>query len=255
MKKMLLCFALIVLSTPADARTLQMKFTPHEGQNLRMDAGLQAISGNLANSSARILQPDGDVGKRGSFSLAVFNAGASAFNIGPECVTITFADSTPGTVISYDRLLKEEKKRQMWLAIATGLSAASNSLSAAYAGNTNGTVNYSGTTIGRYGSTQAFGTATYSGYDAGAAQAARMAADAENSRRFADLAANGQAALDALKVNLRTTTVDPGATVGGAIMFEVPKALRKSKVPLEMVIRVSAGTEVHEFAVTLASTK
>jgi hypothetical protein len=257
MKRLMLCGAMMVatVSMPAEARKLQMSFTPHQGQTLRMDAGLHAINSELPSSSARILQPDGDVRKRGSFSLAVFNAGPAPFNIGPENVTITFADGTPGIVIGYDRLVKEEKNRQMWMAIATGLGAAANSMSAAYAGNTSGTVNYSGTTTGRYGSTTTHGTASYSGYDAGAAQAAIANADAENHQRFAALAANGQAALEALKQNLRTTTVDPGGTAGGAIMFEVPKALRGSKTPLEMVIHVATGAETHDFAVTLASDK
>jgi hypothetical protein len=252
MKKMLLFVAIAAISSAADARGLKMTFTAHEGQTLRMDAGLAAISGNLPNSSARILQPEGDVRKRGSFSLAVFNAGKTPFNIGPENVSITFADGSTGTVITYERLVKEEKKRQMWLAAATILGAAADSMSAANAGYTSGSASYSSTTNGRYGSTTTYGTAYYSGYDAAAARSAQDAANARTDANVASLIDYDQRALAALKVNLRTTTVDPGQSVGGAIMFEVPKPLRGSKQPLQMVIHVTTGAETHDFAATLA---
>jgi hypothetical protein len=43
-----------------------------------------------------------------------------------------------------------------------------------------------------------------------------------------------------------------GDGVDGAIMVEVPKPLRGSKQSLQRVIHVTAGTETHDFAATLA---
>jgi hypothetical protein len=48
----------------------------------------------------------------------------------------------------------------------------------------------------------------------------------QNQMMFSQLSQNNAARMNALKDNIRTTTVDPDNYVGGAIIFEIPKSGR-----------------------------
>jgi hypothetical protein len=176
----------IAIASPAVAAKFTMQLTPSAEQVARMEAGVAAVDNSAAGSSVRLLQAEGDLKKRGSIQVLVMNHGASAFNFGPENVTAKLGDGTPVAIITYERLVKEEKRRQTWRAIAVGLAAAGNSMNAANAGYYHGTGTYSGSTFGTFGSTPynsfSSGTVMVSGYNAGQAQLAQSAAKGRSRR-------------------------------------------------------------------------
>lgn len=215
-------------------------------QRARMDSGVEAVDSALPNSSVRVVESEEKVSKRGQFSVAVFNASGAPINFGTENVTVAVGNSPPMPTVTYERLVKEEKNRMMWAAVAAGLNAASNNIAASQAGYSSGTVAYSGATYGRYGTVNSYGTGSYSGYNAGAAYAAQATANTQNEQIFGRLAAESAASLQALKANLRTTTIDPGSSFGGLIMFDIPPKARKPAEPIPIRIIVEIAGEKHE---------
>lgn len=243
--------ALGVCSTAALADRFAMQLNPTPPQVARMQDGVAAIDDSSATSSVRLVQAEGDLKKRGSIELLVMNQGDRPFNFGPENVTATLADGTPVAIITYEQLVHEEKVRETWAAVAAGLAAAGNSMSAANSGYYSGRVNYSGSTFGTFGSTpyssSTFGSATISGYDYGRAQAAQSIANAQNSEMFARMAENNTANMQTLKAYMRTTTVDPQQMFGGTVTFELPKSARGAKTDVPMTFIVTINGEQHKF--------
>lgn len=255
-KKLLLISLTAIMATPdcAFAKSKRLDIISlGDAQHSRMDAGVEAVDSNLEHGSVRILENEEKIGKRGQFSVLVFNASQSPANFGSENVSISVKGGDVAQVIPYERLLKEEKNRQMWAAIATGLSAASNNMAASQAGYSSGFASYSGSSYGRYGTVNSFGTATYSGYNGAAAYAAQSDANAQNQQMFDRLATSNAAGMEALRANLRTTTVDPGASYGGLITFELPKSARSSKKPVELIITVEFSGDQHVFSGAIAA--
>ena len=239
--------ATAVSPTSALAAKLRLDLTASADQRTRMDNGIEAVDADLPGSSVRILESEEPVRKRGVLLIYVLNAGGEPVNFGPENVTIESEAGEAFEVIPYDTLVKEEKNRQMWAAIATGLAAASNSYNAS-------------TSATSYGSFNAYGSGgwsrgNYSTYNPAAASMATSLANTQNQQSFDRLATNRVASMEALKVNMRTTTVDPGKDFGGQVTFELPKALRSSKVPVPLRIKVRMGAEEHVIAGTLAAWK
>jgi hypothetical protein len=254
----LVAFAAIAsasISTPAIATKFSMQLSPGPQQISRMQSGVAAVDDSAGASSVRLIQAEGDIKKRSSIELLIMNHGDKPFNFGPENVTAKLADGTPVAIITYEQLVHEEKRRETWAAIAVGLGAAANSMSAATSGYYSGTATYSGSTYGSFGSTpysaNSFGTATYSGYNAGQAQLSQSVANAQNQASFANMAEQNAANMQALKAYMRTTTVDPQQLFGGAVIFELPKEARDSKADVPMTFVVTINGEEHQFAVEL----
>jgi hypothetical protein len=245
--------ALLILSAaqPALAAKFTMQLKAGSEQTMRMEGGLAAVDSHAAGSSVRLMQHEGDLKKRGAVQLLVMNHGDRQFNFGPENVTAKLADGTAVAIISYDRLVREEKKRQTWAAIAGGLAAAANSMNAANAGRVSGTAAYRGSTFGTFGATPynatTFGTATISGYDHGRAQVAQSLANQQNQQNFAAMAAQNEGRMEALKLNMRTTTVDPQQMFGGTVVFELPKSVHKGKSDVPVTFLVTIEGEQHAF--------
>lgn len=243
--------AIALVSSPALASKFNMQLTPGPQQVARMQDGVAAVDDSSAVSSVRLIQDDDEIKKRGSIELLVMNQGDKPFNFGTENVTAKLADGTPVTIITYERLVHEEKVRETWAAIAAGLAAAGNSMSAANSGYYSGTVHYSGNTFGSFGGTpynsSTFGSATVSGYNYGAAQAAQSAANAQNAAMFDRMAENNAASMQALKAYMRTTTVDPQQMFGGTVTFELPKEARESKADVPLTFVVTINGEEHKF--------
>ena len=124
-------------------------------------------------------------------------------------------------------------------------------MSAANAGYVSGTASYSGSTFGSFGrtpySSTTSGTATYSGYDYGRAQAAQAIVNQQNQANFARLAETNAANMSALKVNMRTTTVDPQQMFGGTVIFELPKSVQSNKSAFPVTFVVTANGQQHTF--------
>ena len=175
--------ALALYSSPVVAAKFTMQLTAGTHQSLRMESGVAAVDDSTAGSSVRLIQAEGTLKKRGAIQVLVMNQGDKPFNFGPENVTAKLADGTPVAIITYEKLVREEKRRQAWRAVAAGLAAAGNSMSAASSGYYSGTAHYSGNSFGTFGGTpynsSTFGTATYSGYNAGQAQLAQSGANAQ----------------------------------------------------------------------------
>src|SRR3954466_14400751 len=175
--------AVALCSSSATASKFAMQLTPGAQQTGRMESGVAAVDDTTAGSSVRLVQAEGDLKKRGSVGVVVMNHGEKPFNFGPENVTAKLADGTPVSVITYEQLVHEEKRRQTWAAVAAGLAAAGNSMSASSSGYYSGYGTYHGSTYGSFGSTpfnsSTTGTVTVSGYDYGRAQAAQSLANAE----------------------------------------------------------------------------
>ena len=232
-----------------------MAVTPTAEQLSRYENGVAAVDSFGPSSTVRLVQTEGSIKKRASIQLLVMNKGQQPFNIGPENVRAELADGTPVAIINYDQLVREEKKRKMWAAIAAGLGAAGNSMSASNAGWSSGTATYNGSSYGTFGTTpyrsSSSGTVSYSGYDYGQAQAAQAIADRQNDETFDRMAANNSARAEALKVNMRTSTVDPDQIFGGSVMYELPPSVRGSKVEVPVTFIVTAGGDDHRFRAVL----
>ena len=255
MRKFAFAAFVLAFASPAAATRFSMQLNPAPQQATRMESGIAAVDDSTPNSSVRLVQAEGDLKKRGVIELLVMNHGDKPFNFGPENVTGKLADGTPVAIITYEQLVHEEKKRETWAAIAAGLAAAGNSMSAANSGYYSGSVNYSGSTFGTFGNTpytaNTFGTATVSGYDYGRAQAAQSLANAENQASFARMAESNSARMGALKAYMRTTTVDPQQMFGGSVTFELPRAAQQSKTDVPMTLIVTINGEEHKFDAVL----
>lgn len=232
-----------------------MQLNPGADQIARMESGVAAVDSTTPGSSIRLIQAEGDVKKRGSIGILVMNQSDRPFNFGAENVTAKLADGTPVEIITYERLVKEEKRRQMWRAVAAGMAAAGNSMSAANSGYYSGYGSYSGSTFGTIGSTpynsMTTGTVMVSGYNYGQAQAAQSAANLQNQANFARMADQNAASMKALKAYMRTTTVDPQQMFGGSLLFELPKAARGSKADVPVTFVVTVNGEQHSFETVL----
>jgi hypothetical protein len=241
----------VVVTSPAAAAKFTMQLNAAAGQTSRMQSGVAAVDDSTSSSSVRVIQAEGDISKRGAIQVLVMNQGSTGFTFGPENITATMADGTTVPIITYEQLVREEKRRETWAAIAAGLSAAGRSMSAANSGYYSGTATYSSNTFGTFGSTPysgtTFGTATISGYNAGTAQAAQSAANIENQQMFAQMAENNASRMGALKAYMRTTTVDPQQMFGGTVQFELPKQARSSKEDVPITFVVTINGEQHRF--------
>jgi hypothetical protein len=246
---------LALVSTPAFASKFRMQLIPTSEQAARMESGVAAVDDTTPGSSVRLIQTEGNLKKRASVELIVMNHGDRPFNFGPENLTASLADGTPIAIITYEQLVKEEKRRQTWRAVAAGLAAAGNSMNAANFGYYSGMGTYSGSTYGTFGSTPynstTTGTVMVSGYDSGRAQAAQSAANVQNQATFARMNEQNVTNMKALKAFMRTTTVDPQQMFGGTVMFELPKAARDSKVDVPVNFVVMINGEQHQFDAVL----
>jgi hypothetical protein len=251
MRKCACALLAVALASPAVGVKFTMQLAPTSQQQSRMQSGVAAVDDTSPGSSIRFIQTEGDLKKRGSIELIVMNHADKPFNFGPENVSATLADGTPVQMITYDQLVHEEKRRQMWSAVAAGLAAAGNSMSAANAGYYHGTTTYNGSTYGSVGGTSfnatTYGSGTYSGYNAGQAALAQSVANAQNQATFARMAETNVSSMEALKGNIRTTTVDPQQMFGGSVMFELPKQARGSKVDVPVTFVVTINGEEHRF--------
>jgi len=234
-------FALALIAAPANAAKFTMQLKPTAEQISRMQGGIASVDSHTALSSVRLVQPEGDLKKRGAVQIIVMNHGDQPFNFGPENVTARLADGTAVAIISYDQLAREEKSRQTWRAIAAGLASMNSgqySTTGTYSGSSHGTV----------------GTTSYSGFHSGMATVSGtdpVAAAIENRRIFDNLAARNAAGREALQQNIRTTTVDPEQMFGGSVAIELPKSVHKGTADVPMIFTVTVGGDVHTFDAVL----
>lgn len=167
-------------------------------------------------------------------------------------------------VYTYQDLARAEHRAEMWRAVAAGLSAAGNSISAANAGysNTYGTYD-SQTNANAYGSGgYAYGSATTTGsfssstYSPGAALAAQNAADARNHQLMADMEAADQRDRSSLDARaLRLDTIRPDGVITGQIMIDLPRKARRRAPPVSLQLSFTVGDDHYKFSLVEFSKK
>lgn len=252
----LACAALAV--SPAFSKDYVVDVRANPDQQSQFVQGREAVVSRMPASSTLILEARDPFEKRAVMTIGVANNGTVPFNFGPENVTVTIGEQVV-SMITYDELMREQKRREGRRRFAMALSGALNDASASYAGNTYGTTTYSGTTngvvAGQPFSTQTTGMGTYSGHDATAAAIARANANAENARNSAALEANLASRRAQIEQVVQLNTIMPGRIFNGPVQFEVPDSVAKSKGPVPVVITVQAGDEIHTFQGLLGTSK
>lgn len=252
-------FAVASISAPAMAAEYVLDVTAKPEQTSRFEDGREAVDDATPTSSVRILEPRQQTPKQGGFRVYVVNNSGKPFNFGPESITVKMQDGTTIAMLTYQDLLKQEKRREAWQALAVGLAAASRNMQASQAGYSYGSATYSGNTYGSFGSTpytaNSYGTATYSGYNAGAAFAAQSVANEQNQRDLQAMQLGQAARREDLAQIMKMTTVDTGQAFGGIVQYMIPSTVRSSKAPVPITIEVLTGDEVHTFQATLAKYK
>lgn len=238
----IVCLAIaLALSSPASAAKFIMYLQPTTQQTSRMQNGIAAVDDSTAGSSVRLIQPDGELKKRGTLQILLMNQSDTPLNFGSENVTGSLADGAPILIIPYERLAREERSRERWRAFGAALASMNS-------GHYSATANYNGSTFGT------IGTTSYSGYNSGTARVSgydATAAAIENRRIFDNVAAANAASRESLQANIRTTTVDPQQMFGGAITFELPKSVHQSKGDIPATFVVTINGEQHKFQVLL----
>ena len=203
---------------------------------------LAPVSGPVAN------------GSRAEFLVTVENHGQEEFVFSAEDMTAGVVgggeiDGPPLGVFGYAELLIEQRERlhgEKWTA---ALEYLSDTINASNAGHT-----YRQDSVSAFGSGadadgvyfgSAYGTRSQTTYDAGAAEAARNAAEARREERTDRLEAEGQANLERLNATaLKKQTIMPGESHGGMVQIQLP---RVEDEPLVVAIAVKAGEELHRF--------
>lgn len=239
----------------AEAKGYRIDLTASSGQESRFVDGREVVNERSAGSAALVAENLDAQSKRGELTVYIANNGTAPFNFGPESVTIRLADGSSVAMLTYEDLLREQKRREGWQRFGAALGTMGRSMQASEAGNTYGSATYSGQTYGTYGSTpysaSTYGTGTYSGYNGAAAFAAQQQADQQNRADIERLNAQQAAARGQIGGYLKTTTIDPGKMFGGSLQFKTPQAFTRGKGPLPVTIEIRTGTETHTFTASI----
>jgi len=188
-----------------------------------------------------------DASQRQVFSITIENGGPEAFDVGPESVTVTTDQGKMLAVLSAERLEREARRQAAMVALAAGLQAAGNSITAANAGYQSGYGSYNGIgTVhgaGGYARATTSGSYNYSGYNGAAAAQAQLAANAQNNAIFtrteADIArirANAQVGA------FQRQTIGPHGLYSSVMTLEkIPSGTSQ----LHVIVRT--GPDEHQF--------
>lgn len=155
-------------------------------------------------------------------------------------------------VYTYDELVQEERTRQMWAAIAIGMSGAANSMAAQNAGYSYTTGSYGGTYSGNVYSVpgSSFGgsyTGTYTAqtYNPYVARMAQQQAQAQTQEQMRTMAEYGAQAMAELGHSiLRLNTVRVGQFCGGQVEVDAPVVSNDVE---KLGFEVRVGEEMHRF--------
>lgn len=182
-------------------------------------------------------------GGRPVFVVGIYNRSKQPQNFlvsGVQVTQVVNGEAVPLQVITYEKLVEEEKTRQVFAALATGLAAGANSYNASRAGyyNSNSTVY---TPRGTY-------QVQTTGYSPTAAAIAQSNANAQNSGMIASTIENGQRNLAVLEqAVIKDNTLMPGEWYGGQLHIAPLVSSDSNKT---YAISVLVGSERHEIQVT-----
>lgn len=232
---------LLAVPQPVWAKPAVVIVQPEGSQVMTMESGAQIITSDLPGSTVIMRAPEPFEDGRTVIFFTFVNKGAAPVNVGPENVS-----TAQIALVSYDKLMAEQKNREGWRKFGEALTAVGNSLSASDAGRQNTVTTFGGYANCGFGCGGTYtGTAVSSTYSPYAAQQARLQADAQNSAAAAAMHSDHASARGAIAANLRTTTVMPGHYITGMLTFEVPRKVRRGKQASPMALYIRVGSDVH----------
>jgi hypothetical protein len=229
--------------------TETVQFRPQADQQAIVRDGQPALVSKRKNSivlvrpAARQFQ----IGGRPVFVIAINNRTNKPedFRVSNVQVTqIVHGEAAPLKVITYEMLVQEERTRQVFAAIGTGLAAAGNSYSASRAGyyNANSTVY---TPRGTY---QVHTT----GYSPTAAAIAQSNANAQNAEMISATIERGQANMAMLERGvIKDNTLMPGEWYGGQL--HIQPLMTEAGAVKTYSISIQVGADRHEIQITQGS--
>ena len=256
----LACLASATVSVPNLALAKEREFSPvpGAGQEIRFSDGHAVlVTGNTVGNLAVSFVPLDK--KAGFLRVWIENASEQQFNVSESSVTAS-SGGTPLAVFTYADQVKQQKRKAMWAAIATGIAAGANSYSASQAGYSNYSGGYaSHTTAGAF-SANSYGRFYGTSYNAGVAYLAQANAAAQNQAMFDRFQVMAAGAAQSLQQrSLKANTLMPGQAVLGDIKLALPKAGGDVDVSIDvggqpLVLRFHEGTPVIDHTLHAVST-
>ncbi len=183
------------------------------------------------------------VGGRPVFVVGIYNRTnrPQEFRVGNVQVTqVVNGEAAHLKVITYERLVQEERNRQTWAAIGTGLAAAGNAYSASQAGyyHSNSTVY---TPRGTY-------QVSTTGYSPTAAAIAQQNASAQNAAMISNTIEQGRVNLAMLERGvIKDNTLMPGEWYGGQL--HIQPLVSDDGTRKTYSISVQVGSDRHDITI------
>lgn len=222
------------LTAPAGATSFQLRIEPGQGPMLRGPGGLHAIDIKTADTLLRVIAPGNRIEKRGTLRVLVMNLGKPAYEFGPDEVAIEMSDGTPLQEVPVDvfeqgqRLVSRESSRSAAIDRSVRASLSSVAQSA------NGGMT----------------AQTIQGHQAGASDVRGESLQHNDPTEVSKLP--GVALLDKLNGVLRPLSVGPKQAWGGYLVFDMPKAFRRTSAGQPVTIVVRTGNDVHRIKAVLS---
>ena len=236
---------LATLLCAACQTTESVQFQPSINQQAIVRDGQPALVSTKKNSIV-IVRPASrrlQIGGRPVFIVGIFNRTTRPLNFRVSDIDVTQTVNGGEAhlkVITYEELVQEEHTRQAFRALAVGLAAAGNSISASRAGY----YNYSSTIYAPSGTYLANTT----GYSPTAAAIAQANANAMNANMIEATVARGQASLAYLeRAVIKDDTLMPGEWYGGQL--HVQPLISAGGQVKRYTISVLVGSERHEIQI------
>ncbi|GEM_PF-3637369 len=232
----------LILAAPSYAKDRVFEPVAQAGQSIEYEDGSAVLIVQDVRAALYVSFLPRDK-KTALIKIAISNIGDRPFTISERSFSAS-SSGEPLTVMTYEDRLREQKRKDTWSAIAAGLNAASNNISASNAGYQNSYGTYNATTNAHvYGNGRSvYGTAytsgTYSGtsYNAAAAQQAQMQANQQNQTNFDRQRAEAAFAQQDLQSRaLKANSLSPGEFIIGDVQISLPKRNKKSPAQLQVI--------------------
>jgi hypothetical protein len=223
------------------AATLLFASQANSAVKVRFYKGRPTYISITQSSVVQIAPPPASKDKQPAIAVIVLNRSDRAASIGYENVTIRTVTGTPAQLVTYEELQRKARQRAGWATFFAILAAGANSYAAQQSAY--GTGYGSAYTSTPYGGIHTTYATSY--YSPIAGQLALDRAEAQNGDMFRAISNQLDATMARLDgAVLRTTTIDPGDSFGGAVVVKLPKGAKLS----DLVVSVSFRGEIHEFA-------
>lgn len=216
--------------------------TAGAGQEVRFVQGVPTTFSDGSSSSVQVtplgyIQDD----NRFAFGVAAFNKGQAAFDFSLDDVHIT-SNGIELKTYTRDALAREARNKAIWAGVAMALAGAA----AAYAANQNA---YR-TTSGYVATPRGVATFSATTYDPALAYAGTAAASAATTYGIVSIKNSLDSTITRLNGSiLQVNTIDPGASAGGQIVVDMPKA-KNWPQPLEVSIGIKGAQHRFAFSMT-----